>query len=103
MDSDEKDIYDFLKTFGEQFVAAREICRRAGGKKKWRDNPQWALAILPMMVDKELLEHDSTAHYRIRQEIKKKKEKRWIAPHIKKMLEEKGVDPHQTVEIEADP
>lgn len=103
MDSDEKDIFEYLKTFGEQFVAAREICRRAGGRKKYDKSPHWAIPILQSMVDKEILESDSTAHYRIRQEIKKKKEKHWLAPHIKKILEEKGVDPHKTMDIEAEP
>lgn len=103
MDAEEKEIFEYLKTFGDQFVAAREICRRAGGRKKYDKSPHWAIALLRMMVDKEILESDSSAHYRIRQEIKRKKEKHWLAPHIKKMLEEKGVDPHKTVDIEADP
>jgi len=103
MDADEKEIYNFLKTFGEHFVAAREICRRAGGKKRWRENPQWALPFLPMMVDKEILESDSTAHYRIKQEAKKKKEKQWISPHIKRILERGGLDPSAPGRVEPDP
>ena len=103
MDSEEKEIFEYLKTFGDQFVAAREICRRAGGRKKYDKSPHWAMALLPMMVDKEILESDSSARYRIRMERKKSKEKHWLAPHIKKILEEKGVDPHKAVDIEAAP
>ena len=103
MDADEKEIYSYLKTFGDRFVAAREICRRAGGKKRWRENPQWALPLLPLMVDKEILESDSTAHYRIKQEGKKKKERRWISPHIKRILEEGGLDPDRPIRVEPEP
>jgi hypothetical protein len=103
MDSDEQEIFDYLKTFGEQFVAAREVCRRAGGRKKWDENPRWALPLLTSMEEKEILESDSMAHYRIKQVKIRKKEKHWLAPHIKEILEEGGVDPDQPIDLEATP
>src|SRR5262245_14157576 len=34
MDAEEREICDFLKSWVDQYVSQREICRRAGGK--WR-------------------------------------------------------------------
>ena len=42
MDSEEREIFDFLKTWGSDFVSYKEIARRAGGKKKYYENPDWA-------------------------------------------------------------
>jgi hypothetical protein len=36
MDSDEREIFDCLKTWGADFVNAKEVCRRAGGKNAMR-------------------------------------------------------------------
>jgi hypothetical protein len=89
MDSDETDIVDFLRTCGEQYVGAREICRRAGTKKKYREDPDWAVRVLPLMVEKRILESDGMAHYKLAPE-KKKEKKRWVAPEIQKILDESG-------------
>ena len=49
MDSEEQEIFYFLKTWGEEFVNAKEIARRAGGKKKFHENPDWAKPLLMRM------------------------------------------------------
>lgn len=92
MDSDEKEIHDYLKGFGRQFVSAREICRRAGGKRKWAKNPYWAMPVLTAMVDKNILETDEMAHYRIKPDEKEERKKRWLSPEIAKILKEKGLN-----------
>jgi len=93
MDAEEKEICDFLKSWPGQFVASREICRRAGGKWRFRDEPTWALPILTRMVEKGLLESDSSGHYRfLPKERKDKKKKIWISPQVKQALEQSGKD-----------
>lgn len=92
MNFDEQEIHDYLKGFGRQYVSAKEICRRAGGKKKFEKSPHWAIPILNAMVDKKILEVDSTAHYRIVPDDKGHKKKQWISPEIEKLLKEKGLD-----------
>src|SRR5882724_10387736 len=42
MDADEQDICNYLKQWHKQFISGREICRRAGGKRRFRDDPYWA-------------------------------------------------------------
>jgi hypothetical protein len=94
LDADEKDICIYLKSCPGQFISGREICRRAAGKKRFRDDPYWATSVLIRLVEKKLIESDSTGHYRILPEHIKKKNpaKKWVSPHIKKILETSGKD-----------
>ena len=92
MDADEKEIADFLKSYPGQFVSAREICKRAGGKWRFREDEKWALPVLQRMVEQHLVEADTTGHYRYIPDDKKKKDKKkwWASPDMKKILNESG-------------
>ena len=90
MDAEEREICDFLKSWPGQFVAVREICRRAGGKWRYREDPNWALPVLARLLEQGVIESDTAAHYRLRALEKRGKSRRWVAPHIKKILEESG-------------
>src|SRR5579862_8258233 len=92
MDIDEREIFLFLKTYGSDFVAAREICRRAGGKKRYHEDHEWAKPILARMVERAILESNSEGQYRVKP-TPKKKGGRWISPDIAKILKESGVEP----------
>lgn len=89
MDSDEKDICTFLKSYHGQFVSVREIARRAGGKWRFRDDPNWATQSVLRLVERGLLESDASGCYRLRP-TEKKKPKKWISPQIKAILEKSG-------------
>ena len=91
MDSEEREIFYFLKTWGEEFVSAREIARRASGKKKFYENPDWVKPLLARMAERGVLESNSQGQYRIKPVAKKSKDKRWVAPDIAKILQENGV------------
>ena len=56
MDADERDICNYLKSWPNQFVAGREICRRAGGKRRFREQANWAIPILVRLVEKGLVD-----------------------------------------------
>ena len=90
MDSDEREIFHFLKTTGKDFVAAKEVCRRAAGKKRYHDDPDWAKPILQSMAERSILETDGTGRYRIKPKPKHGGG-RWISPEIEKLLKDKGV------------
>ena len=96
MDADEREIFRFLKSWGSQFVAAREICRRAGGRRRAQEEPAWAMPTLLRMVGRGVLESDATGHFRIKQISKKDRNKLWAEPDIAKILEESGVKPEDT-------
>ncbi len=93
MQSDEEDINLYLKSYPGQFISAREIARRAGGKVRYRNDPNWASPVLTVMVEKGVIESDSTGHFRL---VVKKKEnrrdKKWVSPQMRKILEDSGKD-----------
>ncbi|HTB82726.1 MAG TPA: hypothetical protein VK742_03650 [Candidatus Sulfotelmatobacter sp.] len=99
MDADERDIYHYLQTFGEQFVHAKEIARRAAGKKRFGTEPEWAREPLSRMADRGLVETDMQSRFRLRPDKDHKKGK-WIAPDINKILADGGVHVEGAINIE---
>ncbi|MEI8289629.1 MAG: hypothetical protein WCH99_09150 [Verrucomicrobiota bacterium] len=72
MDADERDIFNYLKTWGKEYVGTAEICRRAGTKKHFHEDPEWAIPILITMKERGLLERDAMGRYRVKPARKKK-------------------------------
>jgi hypothetical protein len=91
MDSDEREIFNFLKTTGKDFVSAKEICRRAAGKKRYHDEPDWARPLLQVMAERGVLESDGLGRYRVKPKPKKSGG-RWMSPDIEKLLKSKGIE-----------
>jgi hypothetical protein len=91
MDTEEREIFQFLKVWGGNFINAREIARRAGSKRKFHENPDWAKAILLRMEERDILESNSKGHFRIKPVAKQK----WAAPTPEadgsQILQESGV------------
>jgi len=102
MDADERDIYHYLQTWGEQFVHAKEIARRAAGKKRFSTEPEWAREPLTRMTDRGLVETDMTNRFRLKPDKDHKKSK-WIAPDINKILADGGVHVEGAINIEETP
>ena len=92
MDADETDICEYLKSWRDQFVSAREIGRRAGGKWRYREDERWALPVLQRLLDKQLVEKDGAGHYRLATRDRKNNErkKRWISREIQIILRQSG-------------
>ena len=87
MDADEREIYYYLKPLRKGFLTAKEICRRASSKRRYREDESWALAPLMRMVERGILETDDTGAYRIRSRPDpKEKLQRWVSPEIKQVL-----------------
>ena len=55
----------YLKSVPGQFISGREIARRAGGKWRYRDEPKLGRAFSPALLEKKIVETDSTRHYRL--------------------------------------
>jgi hypothetical protein len=91
MDSDEREIFNYLKTWGSEFINAREVSRRAGSKQRYHEDPDWAKPVLQRMQDRSIVESDMNGRYRIKP-VKKDKHKRWVSPEISKILGEGGVE-----------
>src|ERR1044071_5988921 len=95
MDADEREIFRFLETWGNNFTHAKEIARRAGNKRKFNDDPEWAKPVLLRMTDRGILEMDIYGRFRIKP-ISEKTKTQWVVPDASKVLEENGV----AVEVE---
>ena len=100
MDADEKEVYNYMKTCAGQFVSGREIARRAAGKWRFRDDPNWATPILLRLVEKGSLESDAAGYYRLRPTQEKKKPQKWVSPQIKAILERSGKDFSEVLNVE---
>jgi hypothetical protein len=103
MEDTEQEICLYLKTLPDQFISSREICRRAGGKWRFREDEEWALPILKLMVQKGLVEVDPNGHYRAvdleRAAKKKERKKTWVAPQIQNILAKGGVNMATTFDL----
>ena len=95
MDADQNAICQFLKTWPGQFVSRREICRRAGGKWRYREDENWAVPVLQRMVEDGIVESDETGHFRLMKQASEdssNKRKLWLSPAIRTILKENGRD-----------
>ncbi len=102
MDAEERQIYHFLKGWKNEFVSAREVCRRAGGKHLYREDREWAKPILSRMVDRGILESDGSMHYRIKPPKNGDKMQRWVSPQIAQAFKSSGKAFETIVISEAD-
>ena len=102
MDADERDIFRFLKSWGSQFVSVHEVCRRAGNKRRFQEEPEWASPTLLRMVGRGILESDATGHFRIKPVSRKDRNKLWVEPDIAKILKESGEKAEDTGDIVPD-
>jgi len=95
MDADQNAICIFLKTWPGQFVSRREICRRAGGKWRYREDENWAVPILQRMVEDRIVESDDNGRFRLVQQASTdsgNKRKLWLSPAIKTIFKESKRD-----------
>lgn len=104
MDSDERDIINYLNTWGETFVNGKEIARRACTKKRFNEEPEWAKPVLLRLVEKRMIETDMSGRYRMKPESRHDKAHKWVSPDIKDILKEGGVhvEGSGTINIEDD-
>src|ERR1041385_6858218 len=92
MDADVREIYYYLKSWRHEFISVREICRRAGGKRKFRESAEWAKPVLARMMERGILEAGPGERYRLKPVPKDgdSQSKRWVSPQIAKILKDSG-------------
>jgi hypothetical protein len=61
--SDEIEIIEYLKSWKGEFVSVAEICRRAGGKRKFEQEPNWAKLMMARLVDAGVVEVNDRGHF----------------------------------------
>ena len=67
MTYDEMAVLNFLRGTPTEFLARREIARKALKRTVFEDDPHWADAPLAALVEQGLVEQDDSGHYRIKQ------------------------------------
>jgi hypothetical protein len=105
MDPDQNSICQFLKSWPDQFVSRREICRRAGGKWRYREDENWAVPVLQRMLENRVIECDDTSHFRLLREEtagSAKKRKLWLSPAIRSMLKRSGRN-FEVIDLDKEP
>ena len=104
MDAEEREVYYYLKSWRDEPISIREIARRAGGKHKYRETPDWALPVIARMVERGILECDHGGRYRIKAPPKQDENtQRWISPQLAKILKASGRNFSETIDLEEDP
>jgi hypothetical protein len=99
MDADERDIVNYLKSMPRLFVSAKEISRRASGKRRYREEPHWALPVLVRMLEQGVVVQDSSHYYRLREAATKERPQKWISPQMQRILDRRG-KPEETFELD---
>jgi len=103
MEYDERAVRIFLKGYPDQFVSARVISRRLGGKRRYHDDPLWVLPILNSLVDKGMVETDAQAHFRLkRADPADRRNRTWISPQTRRILERSSRDFAKVITIDED-
>jgi len=91
MDADEREIYYYLKHRRGECVGFPEISRRTGGKRRYRNAPEWARPVLARMTERGILENDAEGSYRLKPMPRKDTAgKRWASPQIAQLLQQGG-------------
>lgn len=65
LSSDELEILEYLKSWNGTYVSMVEICRCAGGRRKFKENPNWAKCMMSRLVEGHLVDVNDRGHYRI--------------------------------------
>ena len=65
LSAEASEIVAYLKTANGKFVNLAEISRRAGGKRRFEEKPDWAKNHMSPLVDAGLLEVNARGHYRV--------------------------------------
>lgn len=65
LSADEQAILQYLKCCGTVGASAREVCRKAASKDRWKEDERWAFPILGGLKDKDLIENTAGGCYRL--------------------------------------
>jgi hypothetical protein len=102
MDSQEREIFFYLRQERKQFMSEHAIARFAGGRRKFHVAPDWARPALSRMVERGILETDDANCYRLKPIPDPTKAKQWISPQLASILRRSGKNFRALVENTGD-
>src|SRR5690242_17205033 len=65
LSSDELDILHYLRGWNGKFITLMEISRRAGGRRRYEESPNWPNGLMTRLVEAALIEVNERGHYRL--------------------------------------
>jgi hypothetical protein len=65
MSAEALDILAYLKTAPGKFVSLPEISRRAGGRRRYEESPNWARNLMSPLLEAGVIEVNARGHYRV--------------------------------------
>lgn len=77
LNEDEQIILKFLEHCGEVGASAREICRKASTKDRWKKDERWAMPFLSSLKDKKLVETNLAGAFCLPPKEEKEEKKRF--------------------------
>ncbi len=66
MNTEQTEIYEFLKTYSNVFVSALEISKRLGNRGRFHNDRNWARPVLRRMEMEGLIESNPFGEYRLK-------------------------------------
>jgi len=63
LSSEELQILAYLKSWNGTSISIMEICRSAGGRKKFKETPHWAKSLMSRLVEAKLVIVNDRGHY----------------------------------------
>ena len=90
MNSEEKQIIDFLKPCPGVFFSVREIGKKAGTRRQFNDNPEWARPHLKFLAAKGHLESNPLGQFCFIPSEEKKKKIYKVGDHLKPISAEEA-------------
>lgn len=63
LSSEELEVLEYLKSWKGNYVTMVEICRSAGGRRRYKESPAWASGLLARLVDSDLVSVNERGHY----------------------------------------
>lgn len=67
MNTEENEIYEFLKTRGSNYVSATDISKALGRGRRFKDDRNWARPVLRRMEVDGILESNPYGEYRLKE------------------------------------
>ncbi len=65
LSAESSEIIEYLKTAPGKFVSLGEISRRAAGRRRFEQSPNWARHLMAPLVDAGLVQVNARGHYRV--------------------------------------
>ena len=64
LNGDEKEVYDFVKSFGDLFISISEVSRRLGTRGRYQEDRLWAKPLLLRLEVEGILESNPYGEFR---------------------------------------